>query len=63
MTHCSISLLNAVLHNLQNQLSAELPSTFSLEMDGMGSCSHTLVFFLPVEVTRVLELFSISFLL
>ena len=63
MTHCRISLLNAVLHNLQNQLSAELPSTFSLEVDDMGSCSHNLVFFLPVEVTRALELFSISFLL
>ena len=63
MTHYRISLLNAVLHNLQNKLSAELPSTFSLKVDGMGSCSHNLVFFLLVEVTRALELFSISFLL
>ena len=63
MTHCRISLLNAVLHNFQNQLSTELPSTFSLEVDGMGSCSYNLVFFLLVEVTRALELFSISFLL
>ena len=44
ISHCCISLLNALLHNLQNQLSAELPSTFSLEVDGMGSCSHNFVF-------------------
>ena len=63
MTHCRISLLNAVLHNLQNQLSAELPSTFSLEVDFMGSCLYNLGFFLLVEMTHALELFSISFLL